>query len=449
MRQILLLVSVFILLTSACTQKKTDSGMMVNSPFKFKFNKKLALGPDAALANGDPVTRNQLMVPSPALRDLNKRLQKMILEVAKANTESLEAASIKVNFDVNKDVMIDVFGDASETINIERGPGLDMASFTVDGKSMTVNDLGERTRLFTQLQEQFFQQRIKALEGIVSRRMILEKSKEQKVTMEEYINKNVLGPGFSVSEKEVSDFVQKNNIEWDKIEDLVKAQVKDTVLGRKREKKIIDYVAKNLITTPIEVGFQKATAKIQLPKIKSNVPKVGKGPIMLTLFSQARCKTCTEVAAQAYNLASADPESYQLSYVFSLPGNNNEDNMVAEASLCLHKQGSELFWQFITTFQTAENLEQSINDAVQTNASADFDAFRKCFLAREFQETVGEHSRGSASVGLYRQPTLVVDGIVLEQPDASGLNRQAQMAKEARGLNKGFFAKLISFFTGA
>jgi protein-disulfide isomerase len=208
-------------------------------------------------------------------------------------------------------------------------------------------------------------------------------------------------------------------------------------------------VAKNLIKTPIQVGFKKAQLRMDGTQINPEmVPSIGNGPIEILLFTNTQCESCQGLLQTMSSFAQNNAKYFVVKYIFNFPDSNSEERMLAEASLCLRKQNDAFFWQFPSLFTKGETpIEESINNAAR-NSGADFEKFRSCFLAREFKAVVDAHLEGTKTLGFHKPPVAVVNGLVHEKPDAQALIEQALDVKAEKGLGFNFFYKLKKMFAG-
>lgn len=136
-----------------------------------------------------------------------------------------------------------------------------------------------------------------------------------------------------------------------------------------------------------------------------------------------------------------------MSYLFNFPPNSNEERMVAEASFCLKKQNPNYFWKFLSNFdpKSNANLEEAVNDSVKASGG-DFEAFRTCFLAREFKDQVEAQLQATQGFGFYRSPVVVLDGKVMEVPSSEDFVEKALALKAEKGLGFNLFYKIKQFF---
>lgn len=431
----------------SCT-KKVPNQIQVDSPFQFIHDASLQGTEFAAKLNEDQITTSQLLSPSPALMELEQRINDIILR--KVYSMAGDEGQITFAFEEPKDGIKKFFGkDFKEKVTVTFDPKMTGGVAKLNDSFIRAEALTKDDTLLSRLMISRFEQSIKALEGLFARRKVLEASKAANTTMEEYIKTKILGGDLQASDADVDEFAKKNNISEKELTEELRLQIKDTIASNRREAKITKYVSENLITGPIHVAFTKPTMTVSVPDVDKNAPHVGQGPISVLFFSRWDCENCKSIGAPIANFVSSHGKYFKMSYLFNFPPNSNEERMVAEAALCVQKQNSDMFWKFASIFdpKSKEVLEESVNQAVK-DSGADFEAFRTCFLARELKDQVEAHLQATKDFGFYRTPVIVLDGKVMEVPSADAVIEDALALKAEKGLGFNLFYKIKKFFSG-
>lgn len=432
-------------------QSKDNNTIPFKSPYTFVYDANLK-NDVAAQVESDEISSSQLYSPSPALQEIEDRINKIVLikvyEKALASDVKSET-QIVYGFAQPKEELAKILGaKLNKSLAVTFDENLKAAA-QLNGAVITRAELAKEDTLMARLMDSGFEQKLQAIEGLITRRKILQASKDANTPMEEYIQKNILKGSVAATDAEVLEFAQKNNITEKELTEELKAQLKDTIQARRRDQLTAEYVAKNIVKTPIKVSFSKPTMKIDLPSVGDAAPHKGTGPIEIALFSYLQCENCKSVTQALSELAESNPKYFRVSYVFNFAENNNEERMVAEAAMCLSKQKDQFFWDFPQALKKSENtsLEENINAAVKS-MGADFDGFRTCFLNREYKDKVETHLQSTKNLGFYKTPVVVMDGVVLETPIAGDLVEKAMEMKAEKGLGFNFIYKIKKFFRG-
>lgn len=439
-----LLIISFIALISC--NKKAPNQIAVNSPFQFVHDSSLHGTEFVAKLGEDGITHSQLVSPSPALMELEQRINDIILR--KVYSQAGDEGTIVFGFEEPKDGLKKFLGkEYKDGVTATFDPKLTGGVATLGDKMITAQELSKDDTLLARLRISQFEQSIKALEGLFARRQVLAASKAANITMEEYIQKNIIGGSISVSDADVDAFAKKNNITEKELTEELRAQIKDTIMSNQREEKINKYVSENLISSPIHVAFTKPAMTLSLPAVDSAAPQVGEGPITVLFFSRWDCDNCKSIGSSISDFVESHHKYFKMSYLFNFPPNSNEERMVAEASLCVKKQNADFFWKFVGIFdpKSNENLEEAVNQAAKTSG-ADFEQFRACFLAREFKDQVEAHLQATKDFGFYRNPVVVLDGKVMETPQTDEFVDSALALKAEKGLGFNLFYNIKQFF---
>lgn len=429
-----------ICLASACT-KKNPSLIVVESPFQFEHDKSLVGTEFVAQMGPDQITQSQLLSPSPALAELESRINIMAMKHVMAQTEPTTEVifAFEEPKDYEKALGLKSKKDRTFTFDPKMTGGIAKAG----DKVYTLDEVSQGDVLMSRLMKDRFDQSIRALEGLFARRKILEASKAANVPMEQYIQEKILKQNLSVSDAEVMEFAQKNYISEKDLTEELKAQIKDTLTSVRRDRMTNDYAARELVKDSIHVAFTKPVMRLQLPDTTDVVPKTGQGPITVAVFSRWNCEGCDQKLRSLSEFVNNYNKYFQMSFLFNFPANSGEERMIAEAGLCLNKQQNKLFWDFVSNFdmKADPSVEESINSAVK-KTKADYEAYRTCFLAREFKDQVDQQLQATQSFGFHKNPVVILDGNVLEDPNVQQVINQALDLKAEKGLGFNLFYNL-------
>jgi len=439
--------------TTSCTGHDPHA-INYPSPLKFTYDQSLSSGEFIARVDKEDITVSQLFSPSPALTELEERINKIVMQHAYQHAVAAKKDGpvvLTFGFEEPKDAMKTLFkGKVDKEVTIKFDPSAKHGAADINGQVLTREQVAAEDLLLAKLMAESYHQKMQGLEGIISRRKILEASKDAKVTMEDYIQKNVIKGAGEVSEQDVKDYAAKNNITEKELTEEMTAQLKDVIRGRRRDQLIVEYVGKNLLKSPIHVGFKETNVMMPTPKVDAFAPSKGTGPIDITVLTQFNCKECRDVEQKMYEVVADHPKAYHLNFVFNIPDNNPEERMIAEAALCMKKQKDEYFWNFLTALSKSKGgaLEEDLNNTAKS-MGAKFEDFRSCFLAREFKDAVESHVQQAKAMGFYRSPVVLIDGRVYEPPvSAQALVEDAQELKAEKGLGFNLFYKIKKMFKG-
>ncbi len=437
----------------SCT-KKDKNTILVESPFRFTYDASLSQGETIAKVGSEEITLSQLYSPSPALQDLEDRMNRIIfIRVYEKALAQVEQGAVKVTYGFpqpKEDYQKQLGRKLNKNIEVVYDSTLKGAVAQLNDKSWTREELAGQDMLLSRLMADSFRQKIMILEGVISRRKILQASKDANTPMEDFIQNVVMKGVPEPTEADLATFAKNNNIYDSELTPEMKAQVLDAMKARKRDALIADYVAKNILKDqPIQVGFKKAQLRMQGTDINADmVPHKGNGPIEIVLFSNIQCEACKSLTQAMSGFVAEDSKYFLLKYVFNFPDSNNDERMWAEAALCVRKQSEKLFWQFPSFALKSEgSIEEAINNAVRSTG-ADFEAYRTCFLAREFKTAIDAHLEGTKTLGFHKPPVVVVDGTVFESPDVEELMDKALSVKAEKGLGFNLLYNLKKWFAG-
>jgi len=103
--------------------------------------------------------------------------------------------------------------------------------------------------------------------------------------------------------------------------------------------------------------------------------------------------------------------SNKIKLVFKpFPGESEEAQLAAEASLCMWEQGSKQFWKYHDTLFTfwLRLDEQSLNNYVDRIPNADKEVFAACLSSGKYKEQVAASVAEGQALGISETPTFII-----------------------------------------
>ncbi len=438
---------------SQSNKDNVNNFLPFDSAIKYVYDDSIK-GDDAAMVEKTPVSWSQLESQDVALQELIQRLNDKALGFAYAWADSLDAETLTFyGKEPTKDLsaLVEALGVTyNESITVEY-KGTQHGSTLAEskgGKVLTWDQFLNADMSHSRLYGQVFQQRMQRLNGIVTRRYLLEASKKESIPMEEYVKDKILQGELSATEDDIKEFAKQKNIsESDLTEDMMQ-RLKEIVLQKIRDEKIENYVAKNLIKSPVQVAFYRPERKISTQFLSDDIHHWGDSKnTPLVYIGHWRCDDCTSSLQTFLDLKDQWSDKVSGYLIHFFPERDRLARMETEAGFCVGSLDSKAYWTYIDEIlkSTEEDSEAKINTAAK-NAGVDFTAFRDCFLKRKFQDKVDAHLEYAKKLGLTSPPVIVFNDLILESNEPAEIQNQLQNMGLKNKASKGFWGRIKSFF---
>lgn len=447
---------------NACTKnsesQKAKQNSFINYKSAIQYEFKETQDPDqAAMVEETPVSWSQLLSNDVALQELQTTYDHKGLVYAYAWALSLgdENGELNVHIaDPEKELKTLLAGtgvEPSKSITVTYSNPTDQVTLATMGeKKLTWKDFQSSSIQNSRLYDRVFQQRMQRLNGVVVRRFLLQASKDANIGMEDFVKDKILQGEFNPTEQDVRDFAKQKGIAETDIDEVMLERLKEIVKQNHRDKKIEEYVAKNLIKKPIQVAFDSPKIQVKTPEISEAMPHWGaeQGP-ELVFVGHWDCENCGDTLKSFLQTKDDYSKVMQGAFIYSFPESNREARMGAEAALCVKDQSPDAFWTFLGKVMTIEsdNAEEKINMAAK-DTGVNYDEFRDCFLKREQQQVVDTHLAYANNLGITSAPLMILQGNVLELPlDNKTLTAKIkELGLVADKKKNGLIAKIKAFF---
>jgi protein-disulfide isomerase len=283
-----------------------------------------------------------------------------------------------------------------------------------NGQKILATDLKLNNFRYYSIKKKQFEERLRRLQGIVVRRALSKAASGTKTPIEEYL-KSKIGTDTGATDQEIQEFAKANNISESDINDEMKKKLKDIVSEKKRNTKIEKFVGDELIKKPIVIHFRPPEAVFSVNPSMAITWGYATAPIQIAVFSDFLCGPCVSLGKQLMKLREEYKGQLKISFNHFFSESDRNSRMLAEASMCAYNQKNEYFGKFIDEY-IANQLppdEETIYKTAE-KVGANLDEFKKCFLARTYQNLVDDHLKYARGAGVTIQPTLVVDDEILE-----------------------------------
>jgi hypothetical protein len=461
MKHLLTLLVFFSLLAlTHCTSERASNNtqepklLNYDSPIPYQFSDQLD-AKNAASVDGSPVSWSQIESQDVALQELQQKLNGKALAYAYAWAQAQDTAGPLQFYGPKPEQGLEALlaeeGFSLPTeLEVEFLNQYDPKRVAKMGGSFTWTDFVAANLQNAKLYAKVFTQRMNRLNGIVVRRLILEAAKKQDIPMEEFVKTKVLATPLNHTDEEVRAFAIKKGISESDLTELMLERLRDIAIQEDRDTKIADYVAKNLIKQPIAVAFPAPVRKIATPEIAADVPSWGKREAPPLIFVGHWDSTEGKSTLQQFlTLKNQWANSIAGYFIHSFPERDRTARMEAEAALCVQSMDPAAYWTFVDNMvsDSEDNVEERINQAAQ-GTGIDFEAFRKCFLSRDYQEQVNNHLSYANKMGITSTPVVILNDVILDslQSERFAATLKDQGLAEPAKTRKGLWAKIKALF---
>jgi protein-disulfide isomerase len=189
-----------------------------------------------------------------------------------------------------------------------------------------------------------------------------------------------------------------------------------TSLAQQKEQRAVEaYVAKNLLKGPVKVSFQPPRTAIHLSDKWTPVAGYKDAPISMIAFAGTTCPDCPAFVSTVAGAMEKHKGYLKLNWIHNFNSEDGVARMMAQASLCLDalKPGHSL--TFLNDFsQKAATLDENSFYSWVKAKGLDEAAFKTCFVGQQQNELLNQHLTYVKQVGVVANPTLWIEGQMLE-----------------------------------
>jgi protein-disulfide isomerase len=261
-------------------------------------------------------------------------------------------------------------------------------------------------------QQQVYQTKRQALEGIIQKRVFEAKAKEVGVaTPEALIEKEIASKVAEPSDDEVKSVYDRAVASGQQLPPI--DQVKPDIIRFIKQQKVQGELMAYYEGLKKDMKVEVLMAPYLPPKVAVEAKGPAKGPkkapITIVEFSDYQCPFCIKAEKTVADLLAAYPDKIRLVYRdFPLPIHSLAPK-AAEASQCADDQGK--YWEMHDKlFAVDGKLEVDNLKRYARDVGLDGDKFDKCLDSGDKAKVVAEHHKAGEDVGVSGTPAFFING---------------------------------------
>lgn len=271
--------------------------------------------------------------------------------------------------------------------------------------------IGDDKLDFFDLKKREYELKMDRLNNLIQEKLVGAEAKKAGMSLDEYMDKKVVGGPIKISDADFKKFVAEKNIPESQLNPQIKERINNYLQMQKKQEKVQAYIAKLTKSQPVEVYFKK-------PKMEMNV-EVGESPfagdknakVKIIEFSDFQCPFCGRAADTVTALKKKYGNKVQIAFKhFPLPM-HKEARPTSEASMCVNEQGADKFWKFHDiAFKNMDKLDNASLEKHAAAAGADVKKFKECYDAKKYADFVQKDMDYGEKLGVRSTPTFFING---------------------------------------
>jgi len=271
--------------------------------------------------------------------------------------------------------------------------------------------IGEDKVDFFELEKQKFDLKMNRLKKLMVDKLIGAEAKKANMSLDDFINKKVVGGDIKITDKEYKKFVAEKHIPESQINPQIKERIMSYLQGNKKQELVDAYVAKLTKGKPVEVYFEKPKMQVNVDIGKAPVYGKRDAPITVVEFTDFQCPFCSRAADTVNELKKKYGSKVQIAFKhFPLPM-HREARPASEASMCVNEQGGDKFWKFQDKlFKNQDKLDTANLEKFAKESGADVKKYKECVDGKRFADLVQKDMEYGEKLGVKSTPTFFVNG---------------------------------------
>jgi protein-disulfide isomerase len=279
----------------------------------------------------------------------------------------------------------------------------------VGGQPVMEDDLypGVQAQL-RQLRNQEYEMTNKALENLISQRLLEAEAKKKGVPtgklLEQEVDSKITDP--ADSEVEAYYLGQRANQPLEEVKEQLRKGLKQAKIQQAREKYIQDLRQKAEVTILLDAP------KVQVSFDPARLRGDPKAPVTIVEFSDYQCPYCRKAEASVEEVLAKHPGEVKLAYRdFPLRQIHPDAQSAAEASRCAEEQGR--FWEYHDALFVATKPDPETQLQLVRSLGLDEKKFEACISSGMYKQQIEQDLQDGVEAGVSGTPGFFINGIAL------------------------------------
>lgn len=285
----------------------------------------------------------------------------------------------------------------------------------IGGEEITEEQLiGEDKLDFHELKKREYDLRMDRLNKLMVDKLIGAEAKKANLSLDEYINKKVVGGEIKISDKDYKKFVAEKRIPEAQITPQIKERIMAYLQNQKKQDMVQAHVAKLTKNEPVEVYFTKPRMDVKVDIGQAPVMGKADAKVKIVEFSDFQCPFCNRAADTVGELKKKYGNKIQVAFKhFPLPM-HREAGPASEASMCVHEQDADKFWKFHDIlFKNQDKLDNASLEKYAKDVGANVDKFKECYSSGKYKQFVQNDMQQGEKIGVKSTPTFFINGQIV------------------------------------
>ena len=260
-----------------------------------------------------------------------------------------------------------------------------------------------------QLQSQEFELKSRALDILISQRVLQMEADKKGTTLEKLVAEQVDSKVPEPTEGEVEAFylAQRDHLSrpYEEVKDQLRDGLKQTKLQQARQ----NYAKSMRLSADVAIVFSPARTEVGFDPAR--VRGDASAPVTIVEFADFQCPYCLKSYPVMKELLAKYKGRVKMAFRdFPLRGGHPQAQLAAEAARCAGEQGK--FWEYHDAlFSNPEKLDEQALKERARNLELNQESFESCLSSGRFRPAIEEDVRAGTAARVVGTPTFYVNGI--------------------------------------
>lgn len=275
----------------------------------------------------------------------------------------------------------------------------------VGGVKVSMADLErEESAKLLSAQYQYYQAQSRALNDLIDKRLLEQKAKGEKLTVEQLIDRDIKSQVKDPTEDQMKVYYE--GLDTDQTYEAVRGKVLEKIRQLRTERIRAAYIAGLRAQIPVYVALAPPQADVET--VGSPAAGSAKPEVTLVEFADYECPYCQKVAADVKKLRADLGDKIAITYKDFPLVMHSRAQKAAEAARCAEKQGK--FWEFHDELFHSKELDVDQLKAQARALNLNAEAFDHCLDSGEETAAVEKDRKEGQRLGISGTPSFFING---------------------------------------
>lgn len=282
-----------------------------------------------------------------------------------------------------------------------------------DDKDISASDIDFNHIALQEIEKQRFHEVGHLLNRKIVTLAVKREAKSAGMTDQDFVEQKIISGMPEPTLDEFRQYLSNIGEEYDSLSEDLRLRHRVAFEARLKERRIEEFVSKNILKSPIQVAFQPPAPDLNVDLSMEPILGLEESPVSLVVFANAACEDCLQTAKVVNSVMKEFAGDLRLNWIFHHASGEPtiDTDPLERAALCVEAFKPRQMLDFLTYVDSTDReTDNRVWDTWVNDREINHVAFQDCLLSDSTTKLLKQHHGFSASAGVLQNPSVWING---------------------------------------